>query len=237
MDTQKLASDSDINQTSSRIKGLGFVITAVWVIIIVTYVCVQRKPVLGMEPAEFGDFISGMVAPIAFLWFILGYFQQGLELHQNTQQLHLQWQELANSVQEQKRLVAQVTKQTEAIELSRKAEIKAAEPKFVYTGTGSGKSSGRQPLKVSFVNKGGPITIIDFDSTVVGDSRMSPNDFYQTEQKGHWFFQEIDPDNFQPIEVTVVYENRFGRETVRFKIPAHRKPFVEMEPIDETNRG
>jgi len=36
---------------------------------------------------ELGDFIAGVFAPIAFLWLILGYIQQGKQLDQNTRAL------------------------------------------------------------------------------------------------------------------------------------------------------
>lgn len=60
---------------------------------------------------EWGDFMAGAFAPLAFLWLVVGYVQQGVELKQNTaallQQEHalkLQAVELAASVAEQKSL-------------------------------------------------------------------------------------------------------------------------------------
>ena len=47
-----------------------------------------------LEPNNFGDFLGGVVAPLAFLWLVVGYFQQGEELRQNTAALHLQAEEL-----------------------------------------------------------------------------------------------------------------------------------------------
>lgn len=60
---------------------------------------------------ELGDFLAGIVAPIAFLWLILGYVQQGKQLEQNTKALEqqeralqLQIQEMKESVEYQKQL-------------------------------------------------------------------------------------------------------------------------------------
>lgn len=44
--------------------------------------------------SEIGSYVSGAVAPVAFLWFIIGYYQQGQELKENTQALERQQAEL-----------------------------------------------------------------------------------------------------------------------------------------------
>lgn len=61
---------------------------------------------------EWGDFFAGVSAPLAFLWLVVGYFQQGEELGQNTlalkqqeRALQLQVEELKQSVQQQKEMV------------------------------------------------------------------------------------------------------------------------------------
>ena len=54
---------------------------------------------------EWGDFFAGVTAPIAFLWLILGYRQQGDELRQNTLALKMQEEELHNQVSETQNLV------------------------------------------------------------------------------------------------------------------------------------
>lgn len=54
---------------------------------------------------EKGDFLAGIFSPLAFLWLVYGYLQQGKELKQNTTALKLQYQELANSVEQQRLLV------------------------------------------------------------------------------------------------------------------------------------
>lgn len=59
-----------------------------------------------MSANELGDFFAGSFAPLAFLFLYLGYKIQGEELKQNTKALEKQAEELANSVAEQKRLIA-----------------------------------------------------------------------------------------------------------------------------------
>jgi hypothetical protein len=55
---------------------------------------------------EVGDFLAGAFGPVAILWLILGFFQQGIELRQGTDALRLQAKELSNSVVQQSELVA-----------------------------------------------------------------------------------------------------------------------------------
>ena len=59
-----------------------------------------------MDLNEIGDFMAGAFGPLAILWLVLGYFQQGIELRQNSNALQMQADELANSVQQQAELVA-----------------------------------------------------------------------------------------------------------------------------------
>lgn len=82
----------------------GFAFTAIWsVLAVVVYLqIVEASDGL----SEIGSYFSGVVAPIAFLWFIIGYYQQGQELRENTralerQQVELEKQAAAMSAQAQ----------------------------------------------------------------------------------------------------------------------------------------
>ncbi|WP_461313370.1 hypothetical protein [Acinetobacter sp. GN11] len=62
---------------------------------------------------EVGDFLAGAFSPLAFLFLILGYLQntkalqmQSQELKASTDALHQQAQELANNVEEQRKLLS-----------------------------------------------------------------------------------------------------------------------------------
>lgn len=61
---------------------------------------------------ELGDALAGIFAPVAFLWLVLGYIQQGKQLEQNTialaqqeKALQLQIKEMKESLKQQRRLV------------------------------------------------------------------------------------------------------------------------------------
>lgn len=65
------------------------------------------------NPNEIGDFLAGVFAPLAFLWLILGFFQQGNEMRQNSLALMLQADELNNSVEQYQELVKATQDQVE----------------------------------------------------------------------------------------------------------------------------
>ncbi|MCY1446746.1 hypothetical protein D9M71_633330 [compost metagenome] len=60
----------------------------------------------GMDLNEVGDFLAGAFGPLAILWLVLGFFQQGIELRQGTAALNFQGEELRNSVEQQRKLAS-----------------------------------------------------------------------------------------------------------------------------------
>jgi hypothetical protein len=128
---------------------------------------------------DWGDFLSGVTAPIAFLWLILGYFQQSEELRQNTDALLLQKRELERQAEETAKLARFSAQQAEATATLAKLstdeqerallkEQKAAEPQFVFYG---GSNEGGLKGQVTFKNVGGPIR--DLVVTPIDDCNVS----------------------------------------------------------------
>lgn len=105
--------------------GLGIWLSVAYLVSMLTYAYVQRVPVLAMDPNEFGDFLAGVASPLAFLWLVLGYLQQGDELSQNTEALRMQALELRDSVEQQKALV-EATNRQHSFELAREMERRRA---------------------------------------------------------------------------------------------------------------
>lgn len=65
-------------------------LTAIWLLLVVGSSAVNWQSFSIMGPNEWGDFLAGTMSPIAFMWLVFGYLQQGRELKQNTEALHLQ---------------------------------------------------------------------------------------------------------------------------------------------------
>lgn len=95
---------------------------------------------------EKGDFLAGVFAPLAFLWLVLGFFQQGMELRNSSEALWAQMEELRSSVEQQENLV-NATRDLRAIEAQIHAENKAvasraAQPIFQLLHGGSRTDPG-----------------------------------------------------------------------------------------------
>lgn len=93
---------------------VGGLATGLYLVLVLTLVYVKRDTLPGLSLNEVGDFLAGVFGPVAFLWLILGYLQQGRELKQSSKALQLQAAELKNSVEQQAHLVAVGREQIEA---------------------------------------------------------------------------------------------------------------------------
>lgn len=111
-----------------------------------------------LEPNAWGDFLAGTFGPLALAWLVLGFFQQGRELKNSVATLELQAEELANSVEQQKELVA-VSREAIAFEIDKlKSENERSAKSLVpvleikVMNTGSVLAIGGTP---EIVNSGG----------------------------------------------------------------------------------
>ncbi|WP_024695368.1 hypothetical protein [Pseudomonas syringae] len=119
-----------------------------------------------MSLNEVGDFLAGAFGPLAILWLVLGFFQQGIELRQGSKALNLQAEELRNSVDAQRELVS-VTREQVHAELERAAEAKATrakqiQPFLIGAGGGSSHSGEKHTLNFNFKNLGAPVSRVVF---------------------------------------------------------------------------
>lgn len=99
----------------------GILITAAY-FFIVALVLFQFNVFLVLEPKDLGDFLAGVFSPVAFLWLVLGFFQQGDELRQGTAALLLQAKELNSSVTQQAEMVSVARQQLDAAVLTAEHE-------------------------------------------------------------------------------------------------------------------
>lgn len=75
-------------------------------IIIAITVAFKFDCFINLELNELGDFLAGVFGPVAFLWLVLGFFQQGKELKISSSALQLQVKELQGSVEQQTRMAS-----------------------------------------------------------------------------------------------------------------------------------
>lgn len=84
---------------------IGFALSAIYAAGVAAYLIAT-----GMNPAELrlnelGDFLGGVSSPLAFLWLVLGFFQQGREIRLSNRALHLQAEEMRASIDQQNKLM------------------------------------------------------------------------------------------------------------------------------------
>lgn len=85
---------------------VGAVATTVYLVVLCILVWGRLPKLFEMELNTVGDFLAGAFGPLAILWLVLGFFQQGIELRQNSDALLLQARELQNSVTQQAELAS-----------------------------------------------------------------------------------------------------------------------------------
>ncbi|PNA03567.1 MULTISPECIES: hypothetical protein [unclassified Pseudomonas] len=115
-------------------------LTALYIGGAITIMGAKFDELIALKLNEIGDLAAGVFGPVAFLWLVLGYIQQGRELKLSSAALQLQAQELKNSVEQQKELVAisreQVNTELESIQSAREQRAKSIRPLFVISGNG-----------------------------------------------------------------------------------------------------
>lgn len=87
-----------IGSSEDKRFALGIVITLLWIVIGVGLLLYRVADVSQLRLNEWSDILAGYFAPVAFLWLVLGYRQQGEELKTNTQALLAQRDEQERSV-------------------------------------------------------------------------------------------------------------------------------------------
>ncbi|WP_223452738.1 MULTISPECIES: hypothetical protein [unclassified Pseudomonas] len=129
-----------------RLGLIGGVVTAVYLVALAAVASSRAGTLMIMPLNEVGDFLSGAFGPVAFLWLVLGFLQQGDELRQGTEALKLQAAELRNSVEQQSIMavaaIQQIDAQRESLKLQLEETERTFRANFVFGG-GPSVSSNR----------------------------------------------------------------------------------------------
>lgn len=87
-----------------RLPMIGLALTATYLAGLVIYLIAQGQNPAELRLNELGDFLGGVSSPLAFLWLVLGFFQQSREIRLSSTALHLQAAEMKRSVDEHRKL-------------------------------------------------------------------------------------------------------------------------------------
>ena len=162
-------------------------LTGFYLTFIIGLAAVHPSSVLAMHPNEWGDFLAGTFAPLAFLWLVLGYLQQGQALRQNTEALKLQAHELRLSSE----TLRQQVEATNALAQHTERQADATERGV--------EQAGRQTMAVSLPP--------DSSSFFAPGDRPTPPRFLHADSRalslgGRWFSVEIVNDGGEARQLT-----------------------------------
>jgi hypothetical protein len=204
-----------VNDSRLRIGGLASVL---WLFAAGTLLFLKSPELSAMSPNAWGDFFAGAFAPLAFLWLVLGYLQQGEELRLSTAALRLQAEELRNSVEQQRALVEVTRQQVESDRAtlaeerqSRDEEIRPA-LRLEYDN-GSFRDDGHTTYVLAILNVGGIASDLTGD-VVHRDGRLQRVYTFPVLDRGarYGFSVEVSsPDQIDGCKLSVKYRDRLGR--------------------------
>lgn len=204
---------------------VGIGVTVIYVVALGIYAVVQRGPVLNMTPNEFGDALAGAASPLAFLWLVLGYLQQGDELRQNTDALRLQAEELKNSVKQQAGLV-ELGRQQLSEERARYAA--SVRPRFYLETYSVTRGAMNLAWVISLTNVGAKCTqILMAPSSNMFTLTNAKLDALESLQKLEMRLEAKGPEEVSPMdfELWITYVSRDAvREQVRYPLRLEGPP-------------
>jgi hypothetical protein len=95
------------NDNRTPLHRIGLVLTGIYIAGLVLYLYLQGQNPAELKLNELGDFLGGVSSPLAFLWLVLGFFQQSREIRLSGKALELQAREMRRSVDEHRRLAGE----------------------------------------------------------------------------------------------------------------------------------
>jgi hypothetical protein len=142
---------------------------------------------LSLPLNSLGDFLAGVFSPIAFLWLVLGFLQQGDELKQGTDALRLQASELNASVSQQAAMVEVARQQLNAAVLTAEHERLryevSLEPDISISSGGVSSRDLKDGFILVFSNKATPCTrlVITLNHRTQGEMELGRFDYLGSE--------------------------------------------------------
>lgn len=178
----------------------------------------KRADLTSMTPNTWGDFFAGAFAPLAFLWLVLGYLQQGEELRLSTEALRLQAAELKNSVEQQRALVEvsrqQVESEREALAQERQLRDEEARPVLdVDSAGGTFRGDGHSTYNISISNIGNTASGLVVN-VLHKDGRLQRLHALPLLDKGNHLVARVEvpqPQEIEGAQLQIEFRDRFGR--------------------------
>lgn len=146
----------------NKILLIGGVVTIAYIAVIAALTWDRLPAFLCGELNAIGDFLAGVFGPIAFMWLVLGYIQQGRELKISSKALKKQAKELKFSVDQQKVMVQISTANLKLVQENAEFEnarlAASIEPKFSMHWVRNPEAIDKDKLNFRVMNGGYAVT-------------------------------------------------------------------------------
>jgi hypothetical protein len=190
----------------------GAVATGAYVLGFLIYAAVSSDIIIGLKPNEFAEFLAGIFGPLAFLWLVLGFLQQGDELRNSADALRLQEEELHNLVEQQSQLV-QVTREQfvherKRAEAAEKEAARLAQPTLVLRGGSSRTAEGKLLKRYFLENVGTTCTDLRID---FGGLRNDASIASLANGESREYEFAFDREVFESTQIKVNYRDARGK--------------------------
>ena len=200
----------------------GWIFSIGWVLMVLTVVYIRRGDIPGMGLNAWGDFLAGIAAPLALLWVVVGYYQQGEELRLS----RAETTRLADSSVEQTKALARQAEAVEkSVQMTKELEERAARPFLVLVPEESGSSGS----EFRFFLRNGGADISDFSYFRTGGDQVdvhcglggSP---WKADTGRLFTLVKNPPGPFSsedfPIDISIHATDRLGKQhTFEYQIP------------------
>ena len=165
---------------AKKLEFWGILGTVVYLVVIGATVALKFDGFLELKLNELGDFLAGAFGPVAFLWLVLGFMQQGRELKLSSDALHLQAEELKNSVVQQTKMadaaMQQIESQRISLEFQQREFERSIAPVFRFESGSRGSGQVGMPVRsVSrLVNSGQEVSDVSiaFNPAIGGNDQF-----------------------------------------------------------------
>ena len=193
---------------------IGFVVTFLWLTFIILIGIFNEDNLYKLDLNEFGDFMAGAFAPLAFFWFVIGYFQQGKELQLQREELALQRKEFNFQGKQAQRQADATEKQVAIGERELEAGKKDVRPNLVYEKTTTASASRQIRYEVNFKNIGGPALNAEVsasDTNVIGYDLKPNRNIYPDGDTPYRITFRVTSSDQLPVSITLEYSDSEGR--------------------------
>lgn len=210
----------------------GIGLSAAWIGVAI---CFYRTGTAPEKLNEWGDFFAGFAAPLAFLWLVIGYMQQGDELRHSTEALRLQAAELKNSVEQQMQLVEAAREQiridTEILADEQQARRRNALPRFVASAAPLSGLRGMNSHKFFLKNFGQTATNVQISYSGGGSPESDRLDHFDQNRE---YTKIITYQTDCEFEMQISFEDATGEPGVTYiKFKVTQQALIIGRPATE----